>query len=263
MQAFKPYAFSLQPVEVGGLTTLVPQQHKNAEVILTRAMCKSPETGEVDEILTKMYNTMQQRDIDVIHFKSTVKVGAHDVVNIKNIDTGTIQTIPYEDVGIQLSVTDHLTNSESSFGSQLRTLLFQIQDEELLREWVDLIGDNVSHESNEITKIVRNKEELRNQIEEFILQNTKNPDEILEYVQLVQDINGKLDFKIPLALPAINGHVARLLMSMYKNRVFKQEINGGKAVQVSSFAWNNDLKITEDGYLECYMTPPFQQIPAS
>jgi len=144
----KPHVFSHRLVN--GI--VVPTQHKNSEIMLTKSMAylKSSEGDLMFPDLIKLYNMMdkgilietadtegnpitEKQKIDVILFDSAVKVGRQQVTTWETLNNTDFNTTPLNilqgwknsDWGLQQETPAHHIDEINNFGTQLRNLIIE------------------------------------------------------------------------------------------------------------------------------------------
>jgi len=288
--AEKPFLYTQTEVNSGvdGQVIKVPVQNKNSETLLLMMglMGKSPELSALEEF-------MEKNQIDVVQFESAVKEGGQGKVNINDLGTketildrltskmqepDTIHELNYEDYGIQNTVPEHLMDSEALYGTQIRKLsMADISDDLNFRLNLDM-GDGTSKQLTKkealdlynqlhVDNIVDSYKEAKTifgsnqEIEKLLLEEVKGSKRFgIDMVRAVT-LNDKGEFTIPLNEPSQALRVQSLLNSIIKDRITKQKMNGGNAVQVSDFGLADDLHIVFEGegadkrikHFECYM----------
>lgn len=118
------------------------------------------------------------------------------------------------------------------------------------KKYFELLAQNIKDSANDLYRAlgfhVENKQ-LRNialsrmLIGELTKDGRYGPD-MLRAVSV--DKNG--NFITPLSDPMLAGTIQQMLNALIKNRIYKQEIEGGPLVQVSSFGHSEDLKVVTD-----------------
>jgi len=234
--------YSQIPVEsgVGDIKLKVPTQHKNSESILlpiSHINRNSDGTLTNNDKIRGLYDAMVSNDIDVVMFKTAVKVGATKVVDINNMSASQIrqklsdidihQTTSYEDYKIQQAVPNHLQDSNSLFGSQIRTLIFMdidpntmldykgqpIRAGELKKKYNDLITENIISSLESLLEEFGSIESLQKIIADEIINNDRYDADLLNAIRLVEK-NGRKQFAIPLLDPSQSTRIQQLLNSI-------------------------------------------------
>jgi hypothetical protein len=293
MQAFKPFVYTQTTVDSGILLDpndpskgnrmiKVPMQHKNSESILLPMLDKQFKSTKLGGIM----KAMQDNSIDVVMFESAVKVGLQGVLDINNLnsredianyissfkgDNQVFKTISYEDYKIQQPIPEHLQDTSQLFGTQLRKLIisdiaedavFKVRGKdfskkELLSLYNNSIIENTIEAFDGIKEEFKDTKSLQAIIENELINNSRYSKDLLNACQL--DNNG--NFVLPLFDPSQSDRIQQLLNSIWKSRITKQKIKGGKAVQMSSYGFSDDLhlkfkdvdgKVSID-YMECYL----------
>ena len=192
----------------------------------------------------------------------------------------TVDTIPIEDYSIQQNIPEHFIDHEQAHGSQIRAITpsdlqefdadgnrimydvtigydkdgkpikKQLTAREFRQEFERTVADNIEESIETLAKELHldsTEKKVRNAaIAKILQQEVKSSArygiELLQAVTL--DSNG--DFNIPLGDPIQAKRIEQLLNSVIKNRVNKQEIDGGPVVQVSNFGVSRQLSIVFD-----------------
>lgn len=289
-QTIKPFVFTqvatdshIIDKEGNSILVKTPVQNKNSEMLLLPLgiIAKSPK-------LMGIYNFMEDNNIDVVQFESTVKVGKQGVLDINNLnDAKQIQTylesrigdpeviheLPYDDYGIQQQVPEHLLDAANIYGTQIRKLITadisqdaefelpgykgKLSKAELLKLYNNIITTNLKESFDGLLKEFKDPKQLEKILLEEVKGNPRYGSDIVEACTLNKDG----EFTIPLFEPIQSLRIQSLLNSIIKSRVTKQKIKGGTVVLASSFG-TEDLQIvfeTDENsnkrikHIECYM----------
>lgn len=195
------------------------------------------------------------------------------------LDEDMVHKTPLSDYMVVQPSGDHLTEDDlmALFGSQLRNIIpadlplnfstemtFNGQKRTLNREEfikfyntliVDQLLDSFSMVSNQFSTIKNLQAALLNKIHG----NPKYGPDVEEALQLNEDGTG---FRLPFNNPNLNNKIEELILSVFKNNIQKQKINGGNIILVSNFGLSDKLhvqwKTDENGnkcvdYIPCYM----------
>lgn len=223
------------------------------------------------------------RGIDTVQFESAVNSGSMGSIDLNNIDKYEdikealnnavfydrttkeyndqyVHSISFEDYGIQQEVPAHLVDHQQLMGSQIRILSISditpgttfevggesISDEELKDEYQNLIAENIRDSFNKLIKDFRLKgtrkernKALSRLLTKAILEDQRYGSDLLRACSL----NSEGEFVIPINDPIQSIRVQQLLNSIIKTRINKQKVQGGPAVQASSFGLSKDLNI--------------------
>ena len=276
-QSIKPFVFTHEDRTVNGRLEKVTTQYKNSEYmlsaiysILNTALNKSP-------LLKGLHQFMDENDIDVAHFHSSVKVGFNtpleiDYNNIKTSDQmyealnnqfqekgiDSIHSTPMSDYMIVQPSDDHLFDAEAVFGSQLRNImpadlpadftltvkdnngqLVKLNREEAIQYYNTLITDNLIDSFSKLNERFSDSQKLANYLDSMTRNNPKYGEDVRQALQL--DKNG--NFRIPLNSPTLTNKIEELVLSAFKNAIQRQKIKGGNAVLVSNFGLSDDLHV--------------------
>lgn len=288
-QPIKPYMYTVERYPLNAdQEALIPVQHKYAEAIII------PQLHPVGSKLRALGEAMNEKGIDMIMSTKCVKVGIFGACNISSAsskediltsfgDSGTyIHEFSYGDIRIQNSITDH-TNQVRAIGTQARKLVMSnlpsnkdcssyftgflhspknTQGKDVLQYYNSLIMANIMESFAECVEELVNKEGLsKTLIENVISSSQRNLDTVVAYA-LGETSE---DFVLPLFEGTLKHDSLAMLLSIFKNRVNKQKILGGSAVQVSAmgikgFEESDNLKAIVDPnnpsnilYAECEM----------
>lgn len=274
--AEKPFLYTQHAVNSGvdGQLIKVPVQNKNSETLLLMMglMGNSPELSALEEF-------MESNNIDVVQFETAVKEGGQGKININNFNTkedilnhlntkakepDTIHELSYEDYGIQNTVPEHLMDSEALFGTQIRKLVMadisndpnfrlnvelpggvvkQMTRKEAIDMYNELQVDNILDSYKEVKSLFGSNKE----VEKILLEEVKGSKRFgIDMVRAVT-LNKNGEFTIPLNEPSQALRIQSLLNSVIKDRITKQRMTGGNAVQVSAFGLSDDLNIVFEG----------------
>ena len=274
-QAFKPFVYTQNARDSGvasardpetNMLLKVPTQHKNSETILLPIMKKQYKSVKINGLL----KAMQDHELDVIMFDSAVKVGLQGVLDINNFETSkeivdyigsfkedsqVFKTVSYEDYKIQQPIPEHLQDAEQLFGTQLRKLfLSDISDDSDLKinlrgkefnkkdfvQLVDnLIIENIIEPYETLKNDFKDKDRLLGIIKEELISNTRYSRDLFNALQ----VDEKGELILPFYDPSQSDRIQQLLNSIWKSRITKQKIKGGKAVQVSSYGLSDNLEL--------------------
>lgn len=147
-QTIKPYLYTqvIKDSGVDGEKIKVPMQNKNSEFLLL-AMYDSM-AGELGKSgrLKAINKFMEDHNIDVVQFESTVKVGKQGVIDLSGLTTeaevtkaledatgvghgpglenkDVVHTVSYEDYGIQTGTPEHIVDVTQLIGTQITKLI--------------------------------------------------------------------------------------------------------------------------------------------
>lgn len=251
----------------------MPVQHKNSEFLLLAAHAMIAGKLGKSSRLVAINKFMEDNKIDVVQFKSAVKVGAQGVIDlngiedkniIKHLETETgikgklnenrVHIISYEDYGIQTATPIHHIDTTQLFGTQLRKLITADMSPDAIievngqkktkQEWLnlynELITENIIDSFSEINEIFRDPKKVEELLLNEIRSSTRYSKE-LERACTLDPKTGK--FNIPLFDPIQSLRIQQLLNSILKNRITKQKIKGGSLIQVTSYGLTEDLQI--------------------
>lgn len=223
------------------------------------------------------------RGIDTVQFESAVNSGSMGSIDLNNIDKYEdikealnnavfydrttkeyndqyVHSISFEDYGIQQEVPAHLVDHQQLMGSQIRILgisditpgtTFEvggesISDEELKDEYQNLIAENIRDSFNKLIKDFKLKgtrKERNEALSSLLITTMLNDQRYGSDLLRACHLNSEGEFVIPINDPIQSIRVQQLLNSIIKTRINKQKVQGGPAVQASSFGLSKDLNI--------------------
>lgn len=297
-QPIKPFYFGHSKVN----GNIVPVQNKNAEYLLTPYIAnQSPKLRKLldfmEEQQRKTHKTVS------VNFNSAVKVGGYGSIKHKDGEFDYTNATPHilsnKNYGLQQETPSHYLEEEIIAGTQSRKLgvsdlppdsKFFINNQEYSRdELVKLYNDTISKDVSESFNKLMN--ELGyvydpsvtgvNPIQRYVNTETgeitndqKIHDLLISEVtkrRLGREMENALEldqnkmFKFPLYHPRHAKRVESLLLSLFKNNVIKQQINGASFVQVSNFGFDDNLQLKIDDktgrvlYAECAIPITFKE----
>lgn len=215
------------------------------------------------EISQKEYNALNERFFfktqeDV--YKALTGQGAmfDEEGRILGEDSRMFKTIPLKDLMFVQPSGDHLLDQVAIFGSQLRNIIpadlpsnftmtikiggkeQKLNREEAVKYYNTLIVDQLLDSFSKLNKKFSNIKALKAAIDEVIRNNPKYGDDVKAALELNEDGTA---FKMPFNSPNLSNKIEELLLSMFKNNIQRQKINGGSTVLVSNFGYSNKLQI--------------------
>lgn len=245
-------------------------------VIDLNTRISSEEQQALDEKLANQEITQAEYDqaIDsyrISTFEDTMKV-LKDLTMPDGIeDPEVVHKVSYEDYGIQTATPEHLIDAVQLIGTQIRKLITADMSEDAIievsgtkmtkKEWMTLYNElnveNILESFEEVYDIFKDPKRVEKELQKEIQGNPRYGLELAKACTL--DENGQ--FNLPLFDPIQSQAVQTLLNSIIKNRVTKQKMRGGAAIQVSSYGLSDKLKIVFEGkgknkrikYMECYL----------
>lgn len=200
------------------------------------------------------------------------KVNSTDVLDDEGYNLTTVHKISYDDYMIAQPTPEHLFDVTSIFGSQTRNLLVSdLPDdievtiegktyngkEEVRKLYFSLLIENLLDSYNKLNNDFSSIESLQKRLLSLIKGNPKYGRDMMNALEII-DYNGRKTFNIPFSDPIVSTKFQELLLSMFKNSITKQYINGASCILVSNFGFTNELKVVrrEDGSveaIECYL----------
>lgn len=183
------------------------------------------------------------------------------------------KTFPLEDYMIVQPTDDHLIDHDALFGSQLRNIIpadlpadfsttvringreYTLNREQFVQYYNTLIVDQLLDSFDTVRTRFDNDRALSDFLQEMMRNNPKYGDDIKEALSIDPKTG---TFKVPLNSPNLRNKVEELLLSVFKNNIQRQKINGGNVVLVSNFGLSDKLHVQykEDGsidYIPAYM----------
>ena len=228
---------------------------------------------ENDKITQDEYNKRFSL-IDFDNAQAIVDVLNKAIRKNNQIDPEVVHEIPYDDYMVQQPTPEHLFDTVAKYGSQFRNLIvsdlpdnFEVtingkkyNKQQLLKFYDSLIIENLLDDYEKVKEIFGSIETLQQDLLNKVKGNPKYGREFTDALELVPhptDPNKKV-FNLPPSSPSITEKFQELILSVFKNKITKQEIKGGNAILVSNFGLTRKLKIQykEDGGLkgvECYL----------
>jgi hypothetical protein len=221
--------------------------------------------------------SMADNGVDLVLFESAVKVGGHSKIDLNgdlsfdetlgrlaaSDKAGMFQEVPYELMRIQQPVPEHLRDSESLYGTQIRKLLFadfnagtefnfQIDGKNANRDvlhkrYAELINEDILRSYEDLLNKFRSIKAIQEMLEEEIRGNSRYPTDLLNAVQMVpydtEDGKTRYRLKLPPYDPTQSLRIQQLFNSVVKSKITKQKINGGNAVNVTQFGIDKDNQL--------------------
>ena len=283
LQTIKPFVFTQIGVPSGlgdGKNIKMPTQHKNSESVLLAIYDVIAGPNNTSPKLKALHQFMEDNKIDVVMFNSAVKAGCQGPIDLSVVEDndydGTYQalvdnalidgldnpevihTYPTEDYGIQVETPEHMFDSESLIGSQLRKLIMadlpenytlrignkEFKSREELWKHYNAIMTSLFEEGfKEVYNELSTKEGVERLLQKQMKGNSRYTDEMRKACTLTTDEYGNVDFVTPLFDPIQSERIENLLCSIVKTAVIKQKTKGAKAIQVSNFGYHKDLML--------------------
>lgn len=293
--SIKPFAFSLVGREsyVEGFGKIkVPIQHKNSEMLLLSIYQCASNLYQDNPVVQGLNQFLVDNDIDVVHFESCVKQGAHSIGDINGCTTkeqvmqklndckenipNFVQEFPYEDYHIQVETPEHFVDEMQGIGTQIRNLIYSdmaddatftvagktMTKKEWLKEYCAIYTTNILEKYQQVVKRLVNKEELMKLLQEEILSNDRYNKDLINAVALLDDG----EFAIPFFENSQSIRIEQIICSIIRKNITRQKTKGGTLIQCSSVGFSNKLRIktktvkdnkgythTSIEYFECYM----------
>lgn len=200
-----------------------------------------------------------------------------------------IHEIPYDDYCITMSTEkDHLTDSETIYGTQFNTLISSditedieitlngktFKGREIKQLYQNLRIANLAESAAEVREIFENPEVLVKEVLSRVDSNAKYNKGIKEAIKLVtrKDPNTGNEittFNFPTNTPAFEDQLQEIVLSIAKNKITKQKIKGGTAFLTSDIGYTDQLQtqytVDKDGnktidYIPCFMPCAYKEM---
>lgn len=290
LQPIKPYMFAPHitdsGVDINGKNTSLyqPLQNKNSEAVLI------PQMVQNSPLLSALVKGMEDNGIDAVYFESAVKEGIElntsqelkdklrkqgkpilpDAVLHFNGDPRELSetNVKYyylsnDDYMYQMDTPEHFRNTLQLFGSQIRKHIIANLDEdaEFYIEDMKFTGKNIASLFDDILawnydknyKKVIDKigtiDGLARELQGGVMQR-KFAENTTEAVQLM-NYKGEKVFKLPLYFPLQSNRIFQMISSIFRNNIIRNKVSGGALYQVSSYGFDNSLKVhMKDGHIE-------------
>lgn len=288
LQPIKPYMYAPHTIDAnvdynGGRTSIYqPLQNKNSEAVLIPQMLKG------NKLLTALAEGMEANGIDAVYFESAVKEGIElntseeikekqrakgeqvlpDAILKFNGDPNELKNVvKYElsndDYMYQMDTPEHFKDTLQLLGSQFRKHIIANlgQDAKFNLNGVEYNGLEIADLFDKILawnydknfKKVQDKigsiEGLAQELQNSVMQR-KFAENTVEAVQLM-NWKGQKVFKLPLYFPIQSNRIFQMISSIFRNNIVRSKINGGALYQVSSYGFDDRLKVhIKDGHIE-------------
>ena len=288
LQPIKPYMYAPHTIDAnvdynGGRTSIYqPLQNKNSEAVLIPQMLKG------NKLLTALAEGMEANGIDAVYFESAVKEGIElntseeikekqrakgeqvlpDAILKFNGDPNELKNVvKYElsndDYMHQMDTPEHFKDALQLLGSQFRKHIIANlgQDAKFSLNGIEYNGLEIADLFDKILawnydknfKKVQDKigsiEGLAQELQNSVMQR-KFAENTVEAVQLM-NWKGQKVFKLPLYFPIQSNRIFQMISSIFRNNIVRSKINGGALYQVSSYGFDDRLKVhMKDGHIE-------------
>lgn len=288
LQPIKPYMYAPHTIDAnvdynGGRTSIYqPLQNKNSEAVLIPQMLKG------NKLLTALAEGMEANGIDAVYFESAVKEGIElntseeikekqrakgeqvlpDAILKFNGDPNELKNVvKYElsndDYMYQMDTPEHFKDALQLLGSQFRKHIIANlgQDAKFNLNGVEYNGLEIADLFDKILawnydknfRKVQDKigsiEGLAQELQNSVMQR-KFAENTVEAVQLM-NWKGQKVFKLPLYFPIQSNRIFQMISSIFRNNIVRSKINGGALYQVSSYGFDDRLKVhMKDGHIE-------------
>lgn len=169
-----------------------------------------------------------------------------------------LHVFPMEDYIVVQPSDDHLTDALAVFGSQLRNIMpadlsedftmdvaingqtKTLNREEAVKYYNMLIVHNLIDSFSAIDKKFSNIKSLKSMLDAAIKGNPRYGDDVKAALELNEDGTA---FKMPFNSSNLTNKIEDLLLSVFKNQIQRQKINGGNVVLVSNFGLSDSLHV--------------------
>lgn len=288
LQPIKPYMYAPHTIDAnvdynGGRTSIYqPLQNKNSEAVLIPQMLKG------NKLLTALAEGMEANGIDAVYFESAVKEGIElntseeikekqrakgeqvlpDAILKFNGDPNELKNVvKYElsndDYMYQMDTPEHFKDTLQLLGSQFRKHIIANlgQDAKFNLNGVEYNGLEIADLFDKILawnydknfKKVQDKigsiEGLAQELQNSVMQR-KFAENTVEAVQLI-NWKGQKVFKLPLYFPIQSNRIFQMISSIFRKNIVRSKINGGALYQVSSYGFDDRLKVhMKDGHIK-------------
>lgn len=280
----KPFFYNILGESYAGSDDLaVPTQHKcSEELLLPPSMIAS--LTATSPTLRALYEVMEQQDIDVVVFSSSVKVGNSGSIdiptggNLKQQLTSAIEKtpyciheIPFEDgYGIVSEVPEHGIDHEDAIGTQTEKLIeadipdnaiFTLPDgttlnkKEAIALYNKIWTEKIRRAYLDLTGEIMDVEQLSSMLSSAAKRSNRNNRQLEHAFEI--DASG--NFVVPLCDLANLELSSSFLNSIIHKAIGRAYMNGGQYVQTTAFGLNDKLHLvfnkekTKLEYIECMM----------
>lgn len=290
LQPIKPYMFAPHitdsGVDINGKNTSLyqPLQNKNSEAVLI------PQMVQNNPLLSALVKGMEDNGIDAVYFESAVKEGIElntsqelkdklrkqgkpilpDAVLHFNGDPKELSetNVKYyylsnDDYMYQMDTPEHFRDTLQLFGSQIRKHIianldedaeFYIEDMKFTGKNIASLFDNIlawNYDKNykKVIDKIGTIDGLARELQGGVMQR-KFAENTTEAVQLM-NYKGEKVFKLPLYFPLQSNRIFQMISSIFRNNIIRNKVSGGALYQVSSYGFDNSLKVhMKDGHIE-------------
>lgn len=290
LQPIKPYMFAPHitdsGVDINGKNTSLyqPLQNKNSEAVLI------PQMVQNNPLLSALVKGMEDNGIDAVYFESAVKEGIElntsqelkdklrkqgkpilpDAVLHFNGDPRELSetNVKYyylsnDDYMYQMDTPEHFRDTLQLFGSQIRKHIianldedaeFYIEDMKFTGKNIASLFDNIlawNYDKNykKVIDKIGTIDGLAKELQGGVMQR-KFAENTTEAVQLM-NYKGEKVFKLPLYFPLQSNRIFQMISSIFRNNIIRNKVSGGALYQVSSYGFDNSLKVhMKDGHIE-------------
>lgn len=290
LQPIKPYMFAPHitdsGVDINGKNTSLyqPLQNKNSEAVLI------PQMVQNSPLLSALVKGMEDNGIDAVYFESAVKEGIElntsqelkdklrkqgkpilpDAVLHFNGDPRELSetNVKYyylsnDDYMYQMDTPEHFRDTQQLFGSQIRKHIianldedaeFYIEDMKFTGKSIaslfdDILAWNYDKNYKKVIDKIGTIDGLARELQGGVMQR-KFAENTTEAVQLM-NYKGEKVFKLPLYFPLQSNRIFQMISSIFRNNIIRNKVSGGALYQVSSYGFDNSLKVhMKDGHIE-------------
>lgn len=290
LQPIKPYMFAPHITDSGvdinskNTSLYQPLQNKNSEAVLI------PQMVQNSPLLSALVKGMEDNGIDAVYFESAVKEGIElntsqelkdklrkqgkpilpDAVLHFNGDPRELSetNVKYyylsnDDYMYQMDTPEHFRDTQQLFGSQIRKHIianldedaeFYIEDMKFTGKSIaslfdDILAWNYDKNYKKVIDKIGTIDGLARELQGGVMQR-KFAENTTEAVQLM-NYKGEKVFKLPLYFPLQSNRIFQMISSIFRNNIIRNKVSGGSLYQVSSYGYDNSLKVhMKDGHIE-------------
>lgn len=228
----------------------------NIDVIHFNSVVKVGESGTI--------NGINYEDLTKSEILDKLEKACGFDTNIKG-NPEVVHEVPTSSWGIQLNKPEHLLDAQQLIGSQIRRLILadlpndpdyriniprfdengklyydSLSVNEFKQHYQDLITTSLIEDFASVDEIFKDPKQLEAFLQESIASSTKYDEDLLEMFTWDAENNR---FKIPFWNRTVANRVEEILLALIKNRIGKQKIAGGAAVQTAAVGLSKELNV--------------------
>ena len=242
-QTLKPFYYNLEKTAEG---RIVPTQKKDSEFLVVPFYGREYINGKKNPVFNPEYKKMleemgyefhsnstmpvtfneSKREIDLLTFDTTMKVG--------RLNNG-IASLRMDAWRLQMETPEHHIDSDGLFGTQIMKLIMaNVKDKTLIREYNQLINDDIKRSYAEVIKKFDNEDLLREMLKDEVRNRNLGED----YIKALDDK------EFPLWHPSHYKRVSSILNSLFKKKVTKRKLySGGSFINTTAHGFERQPKI--------------------